>query len=231
MQIHEMRPGKPLELFVTREGYRYRLVSKVEAVEKDKVYISLIASAGRIFRFLPSDEVDFIYKDGGRMWRWNGVTGSVAMLDDEKVHCLESEKEGEVYNRRNAFRVHLGAEHVFEKMIPKETQEEVPKKNKGAFLEDEYDFIKVPCVIKDLSEGGVGIYTNDKMDIGTRIEITFPARQGPLKVAGEVVRRSSGDYGKYREFYGCSLDKIDNNLSRYIFDLQRLQLKKERGES
>lgn len=226
MLMEDMKPGKPLELFVNREGYRYRLLSKVEAAEFGKVYISLIASGTRIFRFLPSDHIELIYKEGERMWRWKGLKGSIATLDGDQLHCLESLKEGEVYNRRYAFRVRLGVEHTITKLIPKALNTE----KKESMSDEEYETFEIPCVIKNLSENGIGIYTNDKIDIGTLIEVKLPTRDGVLKMVGNVVRTESGDFGKYREFYGCSFNQVDRNLSKYLFTMQRAQLKKERGE-
>lgn len=227
MHMEDMKPGKPLELYVNREGYKYRLLSKVEASEIGKVYISLIASGTRVFRFLNTDQVELIYKDGERMWKWGNVEGSVELLDGEKVHCLKSFKEGESYNRRDAFRVHLGIELAVIKLLPK-TKEE--KENDIIDENSEYKEVRIPCVIKDLSETGVGIYTNDKMDIDTMLEVQLPSKDGVMKMRGNVVRKESGDFGKYREFYGCNFQQVDRRLGKYLFMLQREQLKKERGE-
>lgn len=226
MLMENMKPGKPLELFVNREGYRYRLLSKVEAAEFGKVYISLIASGPRIFRFLPSDHIELIYKEGERMWKWKGLTGSIATLDGEQMHCLESLKEGEIYNRRNSFRVRMGVEHTIIKLIPKP----VDSMSEEGMSDEDYEIFEIPCAIKDLSENGIGIYTNDKMDIGTMIEVNLPTTEGLLKMVGNVVRTESGDFGRYREFYGCSFNQVDRKLSKYLFALQREQLKRERGE-
>lgn len=228
MRMDNMKPGKPLELYVSREGYRYRLLSKVEGCSIGKVYISLIASGSRVFRFLSTDQLELIYKDGDRMWKWHGLKGSVALLDGERVHCLESLKEGEVYNRREAFRVHLGVELVITKLVPKKQEEEAGNMPEDDL--DDYERIKVPSVLKDLSETGAGIYTNDKMDIGTMIEIEIPAKDGVMRMLGNVVRMESGDFGKYREFYGCGFSQVDRRLGKYLFALQRAQLQKERGE-
>lgn len=230
--MENMKPGKPLELYVNRSGYRYRLLSKVEASGFGKVYITLIASGSRIFHFSSTDHVELIYKDGERMWKWADVKGSVAELEGEKVHCLESVKEGESYNRREAFRVRLGVEHTITKLIPREKEEEESseKDMNTDILDEDYEFITLPCVIKDLSETGVGIYTNDKMDIGTLLELRIPTKEGVLKMSGSVVRTESGEFGKYREFYGCSFSRVDRHLKKYLFALQRKQLRKERGE-
>lgn len=111
------------------------------------------------------------------------VKGSVAELEGEKVHCLESVKEGESYNRREAFRVRLGVEHTITKLIPREKEEEESseKDMNTDILDEDYEFITLPCVIKDLSETGVGIYTNDKMDIGTLLELRIPTKRAYLR--------------------------------------------------
>lgn len=226
MLMENMKIGKPVELFVDREGYRYRLLSKVEAAEEGKVYITLIASGTRVFRFLTSDYIEFIYKEDGRMWKWKNVKGSITSLDGEQVHCLESTKEGEVYNRRDSYRVRLGVEHIITKLIPKPAEAAL----EDNMEEEEYEAFQIPCVIKDLSENGIGFYTNDKMDIGTRVEVKIPTKEGVLRMIGNVIRAESGEFGKYCEFYGCGFSQVDKKLSKYLFTQQRLQLKKERGE-
>lgn len=231
MQMENMKPGKPLELFVNREGYRYRLISKVEDASFGKVYISLIASGSRVFRFSHTDQIELIYKDGERMWKWSDVKGSIGSLDGEKVHCLESLKDGEVYNRREAFRVRLGLENTITKLLPRKQGEEAEEDMGEGLSDEDYEFIKVPCVIKDLSETGVGFYTNDKINIGTLIEMKLSTKEGIMKMVGNIVRTESGEFGKYREFYGCSFSRVDRNLRKYIFALQRQQLQREREKT
>jgi hypothetical protein len=231
--MEDMKMGNPLELYVIRDGYKYRLLSKVEDAAFGKVYITLIASGHRVFRFLDTDELDLIYKEGERMWLWRNVKGKVDTLDGYQVHCLESLKEAETYNRREAFRVRLGREQTITKLLPKKKAEKELLnlvESEDALTDEDFDFISVPCVIRDLSETGAGIYTNDRMELGTLVEIELTGEKHILKMIGTIVRSEIGEYGKYSRFYGCNFYRVDKNLGKYLFAVQRYQLKKERGE-
>ena len=52
MLLENIPLGRTLEIYIDREGYRYRLVSKVEEAKSNQVCVSLIASNGRAFQFL-----------------------------------------------------------------------------------------------------------------------------------------------------------------------------------
>ena len=62
MQLKDMKVGKSIDILINREGYNYKLVSKVEEVGVGKVYISLITARNRVFMFRSDDKVQFIYK-------------------------------------------------------------------------------------------------------------------------------------------------------------------------
>ena len=49
MLLENIPLGRTLEIYIDREGYRYRLVSKVEEAKSNQVCVSLIASNGRAF--------------------------------------------------------------------------------------------------------------------------------------------------------------------------------------
>ena len=108
MLIKEMILGRKLEILVDRDGYTYRLVSKVEGTVEGSVAVSAIVAKGRMFRFEDTDDVTIIYRGGERMWRWNHVKTGLARLEGETVHTFSSREPGEIYNRRESFRVPIG---------------------------------------------------------------------------------------------------------------------------
>lgn len=232
MLMKEMKAGKPLELYIIRDGYRYRLTSKVEDTAPGKVFIPLIISRGKIFRFLDTDKLELIYKDNDKMWRWTDIKASLSTLENVKVHRLESTKEGEPYNRRSAFRVRLGQEHFATKLVPKNevSGDFVEEDFEAGLWSGDYEYVRIPCVIKDLSENGIGIYANDKLSIGALLEVRINTQEGEMKMLGKVVRADSGDFGKYKEFYGCTLLRTDRNLGKFLTIAQRQQLKKSWGK-
>lgn len=243
MRMEGMKVGKGLDVFITREGYKYHLVSKVEKAENNKVFISLIASGKRIFRFLNTDEIEIIYRDGDRMWKWTHVKGGITKLDGEDVHFLQSNKDGISYNRRDAFRVPVNREVNLLVYTPKADEEQTEstesdkKWSSYRYQEcDEFSGLEmelynrqvIPVFLKDLSEGGMGIYSKFPLKEGTTVVLDFMTEMGKMLCKGEIIRSSSGNFGKYSLLYGCEFSQVDKNLGKYLFKLQREILHRER---
>lgn len=231
MRLEHLKIGRGLEIYVTRAGYRYRLVSSVEGVAPGKVYITLIASGNRVFRFLDTDQVDIVYRDETHMLQWSNVKGTIAKLDSTNVHCLASRKDGENFNRRSAYRVEMGDEIVlyrfFNKEVTEKTEEE-PEMDEygnevGSVTVEEFEGL-----LKDLSENGAGFYTNQVLSIGDVVGFPLYTSYGTMYFKCEVVRHMERRNEKYMEFYGCTFLRSNHHLSKYLFSLQRERLQKQR---
>ncbi|MBP3616828.1 MAG: PilZ domain-containing protein [Lachnospiraceae bacterium] len=218
MQIKEMLVGKMLEVLVDREGYHYRFVSKVEGTTDNSVAVSLIAAKGRAFRFEDTDDVSIVYRGAERMWKWDHVKAGIARLDGITVHAFYSKNPGQVYNRRESFRVQIGESLLMNKIIELETEEGLEEKE-----------VRFEALLADLSINGAGIYTNEDLEIGTTISFDMPTNVGILSCKGTIVRRSDVYDKPFRNFYGCDFIVVRKELERYLFERQRLMLQKERG--
>ena len=221
MQIKEMLVGKMLEILVDREGYHYRFVSKVEGTAENAVAVTLIAAQGRMFHFVETDDVSIIYRGTERMWKWEHVKAGLARLDGAPVHTFSSKNPGQVYNRRESFRVQIGESLLMNKIV---TADETGEN--GDVLEK---MVKFEALLADLSVNGAGLYTNEEMEIGTTISFEMPTNIGILSCRGELVRKSSVSNKPFQYFYGCDFTVIRKDLERYLFERQRLMLQKERG--
>lgn len=210
MRLEKMKLGKPLEIFVNRDGYRYRLVSKVEDVSPGRVCITLIESKSRVFYFHDTDEIEFIYRDAERMWKWSNVKGGITELDGYRLHCFYTDKEGTTYNRRTAYRVFVGEELPMSFCVEEQSEEPKIKRFKG--------------FLKDLSETGVGLFSNEIISLNQDVYFQLPSIYGKLDCIAETVRTLEERQGPYRYYYGCSLTQSDQRLGKYIFYLQRQQL-------
>lgn len=219
MQIKEMQIGKSIEIHVEREGYHYRFVSKVEAVSSDMVAVSRIAAQNRSFHFEKDDNIILIYRSGERMWKWESVKGGLTMLDGVAVHTFSSQKEGTVYNRREAFRVPMGERFLMRRIIKEEGEN-------GEILERE---IKFEALLSDLSVTGAGLYTDALLEIGYEIGFDIPVSTGALSCRGAIVRRSDVYDKPFRHFYGCSFTVVKKGLERYLSERQRMMLQRQRG--
>lgn len=232
MQLQDLKVSKGVEIFVTRDDYRYRLISKVEATDPGKVYISLISSGSRVFAFKPTDYIEVVYKDRDRMWRWAGVKPGTATLEGYQVHCFESFKEGISFNRRDTYRVQIMTAMEVTRFAPVNSKVDMSDFDMEASAKEliaigiEKSIVNV--VVKDISESGIGFHSPTNMRVGDRLRVRFLTEFGFLTCEGTIVREVEQVWNRYRLFYGCVFTKVDKNLSKYIFAQQRLQLQKER---
>ncbi len=219
MLIKEMMLGKKLEIVLEREGYHYRLVSKVEGTAEGSVAVSAIVAKGRMFHFEEGDDVSIIYHGGERMWKWEHVKTGLARLEGEMVHTFSSREKGQVYNRRDAFRVSIGESILMNRVIDVKDDGDEVKEITGSF----------EALLSDLSVNGAGLYTNEEMDIDTIISFDMPTHMGVMSCRGKIIRKTGVTDKPFRNFYGCEFVRVRKELERYLFERQRLMLKKERG--
>ena len=237
MLLENISMGKTLEVYVDREGYRYRLVSKVEQADDKKVCVTLIASNGRAFRFRPGDDIRILYRDEDQMWEWTEVTASVEKLEGEQVHAFHISNKGRSFNRRNSYRVSLGEDTLigYYNIPGQRGRSAVPPPPE----EDEMYLAVLPDVkpqyvrgvIKDVSETGVGLYSDYEFDTQDGLFFDIPSTHGVLKCKAQVIRKDELKMTNHRfdYYYGCVLTQTDKKLLRYIFQVQREALKKQRG--
>ena len=227
MQLGELKLGKSIEIFVTRDRYKLRLVSKIEDVANDHIAVTLITGNGRVFHFQEQDKIEFIYKDEQRLWRWAGITGTIEKLDDSYVHCFYGPMEGDSFNRRNAYRVFVGEDIKFHWIKKGNTQFLIDHKDDILDVEEPRLTKDALGLLKDISETGAGIYSNEKMELHDAVSFKLITCVGTIECVGEVVRVTEEKNGTYRRFVGVTFVHVSNLISRYVFTVQRLQLKKQ----
>ena len=88
-------------------------------------------------------------------------------------------------------------------------------------------------VIKDVSESGVGLYSDFEFQLEDGMFFDIPSPYGMLHCRAEVVRRDElrATNHKFNFYYGCEMTMTDRKLMKYIYDIQRDILKKTRGSS
>ncbi|MDO5293816.1 MAG: PilZ domain-containing protein [bacterium] len=228
MEMKELKLGRSIEILVTREDYKLHLISKLEDVCEDHISVTLIEGNGRKFIFKDTDQIEFIYKDDNRLYKFRHLKGAITVLDNTYVHSFYGPVEGESFNRRNAFRVFLGEENTFSwtgngyEEILHEYREKMEEANGERLTKD------CPCIIKDLSENGAGIFTNERLELSDFVSFELLTSLGKIRCIGKVVRVSNERQGMYRTLYGVQFTEVSNVISKYIFAVQRLQLKKTR---
>jgi hypothetical protein len=238
MLLGEMKIGKPLEIFINRDGYNYRVVSKIEDATPGRVCITLIASAKRVFQFLESDVVDIVYRNDDRMWKWTNVKGSLIELEGETFHCIISRDNGEPYNRRNAYRVNIDERISLQhKLMDKDKKDAVSQETKNSLagrfgldissgLEACYSIETFEVLLRDISEVGVGFYSNELLLLEDEVAFEFNSKVGVIKCEAIIVRFFESRHGSYRYYYGCRFTETSRTLTKYIYEMQRQELQR-----
>lgn len=91
---------------------------------------------------------------------------------------------------------------------------------------------RAPVLVKNISETGMGIYSNCSLKEHDGFAMAIPSPYGNLKVKASVVRVSEPEVrgSKYRFYYGCIYSESDQRLIRYIYDIQRKNIQKQREQ-
>lgn len=264
MLLENISLGKTLEIYVDREGYRYRLVSKVEQTSVRRVCVTAIMAGGRAFLFHPEDDIRIVYRDEDQMWEWLHVKAGLGKLEGDPVHYFEIINKGRSFNRRQAYRVNIDEDVVFcyfqipghperLSLVPlveeeyeaivdnngTELQQPVQDDKAGKILVEKRIRMvpmreavekKVKGHIRNVSETGMGIFSNDRLQIGDNFSVDIPSAYGPLMARCNVVRTDDLESANkpYRYYYGCVYTESDQRLIKYIYDVQRKQIQKQR---
>jgi len=234
MDVSNLRPGKQIEITVERDKYIYHLSSTVEAIEDNHVIVTLIAGrGGTVFRFYPEDTITLIYRIEERLWQWKKVRAGIERLDGEMVHCFTvRDTKGESFNRRETYRVFIGEEVDVRRRIPdfdrmKEYRLAHPEiKDISALMmvAECYKTQVIPGIVKDLSETGVGLYSQEKLPDDAELHIMLPTEYGLVNCVCTPVRHAIEENSRYRYFYGCRVLTIGNNITKILNNIQRKQL-------
>ena len=243
MLLENIPLGKTLEIFVDRDDYRYRLVSKVEDVNAFRVCVTAITSRGRFFQFRSSDRIRLVYRDDETMWEWDFVRAGIAKLDNMPVHYLQIRDKGKSFNRRGAYRLKIlenANVQYYEVPGEKNTVAEIPEvsvSDMDHMSQEQKDMImdmitpkEEKCMIKDISESGMGIYSNKMFLVEDEISLEVNTSYGPLPIRASVVRQAENREKDidFKYLLGCELTQADQRLIRYIYDLQRKLLKRKK---
>ncbi len=87
----------------------------------------------------------------------------------------------------------------------------------------------IPVNIKDVSENGIGIFTNTKLNIDDGFFVGIPSSYGALLARAKVVRSVELKGNRqYRYYYGCTYTESDKRLILFIYDIQRKLIKKQK---
>ncbi len=244
MILDDIIPGTLLEIYIQRDGFNYKVISKIELVDGDTIAVSPIASKMRMFRFMNTDVVDVVYHTDDKTWKWTNVKPEI-VVDEEgnKLHGFIVGKEAEVLNRRSTYRLEMNRSMTMKYLVK---EEDIFLNESGLYTDSNPDRVidealrlldttkfrweECDCFLKDVSEGGAALQSDTELKKGDEVWFEFPSPEGTVVCKAVVVRVKKDIHGYYDNHYGCSFTEISKNFTRFLFAQQRRELSARRGK-
>lgn len=225
MFVSDLTPNTEVSIEASNKDAKINLKTTVANITDpaDVEKINSIKKENKSLKFVVLDAI----REQDLLINFNaeGVTNSLVLIKDEKpqiwrgvaikniklpvygsVHIIVSKKEAVSYNRRQNFRVFVGAEGLVRR-----TEMDEPK----------------PVSVKDISEGGVAFITRgtEQYQKGDVLYLNFIAGSGGtnFNLSVVVIRRETLSDG--RVIYGCRLKNRSEVVAKYINQKQHEQMK------
>lgn len=243
MKLNDIALDSYVEIIIRRNGYNYRIVSRVDYQDENCIGVTPIASTQRLFQFQETDEVTIIYRHDDKYWRWEHVKAGIATREDgNQMHVFKVSGRASVYNRRSQFRFNVGVEitlryEVLDTRSDLDFEMESYSGRKNAnrtpeldiektfiTINERYREIECRAYLKDLSEGGASIETDVRLEKGAFVSFTLDSDEGTVFLRGVIVRVSENKRGYFDNNYGCSFIETSKNYVKYFYSQQRKQL-------
>ena len=234
MKLSDIKIGSVIEIHITRGGSEYKTNSKVEYCDEKFTGVSPIASIHGLFRFTEEDEVDIVYHEGEKYYKWDHVKAGVARRrDGSRLHVFSTEQEGASFNRRTQFRFEIGEVINMKYEVLKSNEKEpalndkTPEANLETvflMLNEQYEEVECKGYLKDLSEGGASVESDVKLGKGVFVSFKIDSEVGPVFLRGVILRVIEDKHGYFDYTYGVSFVETSKNYMRYFYLQQRKQL-------
>ena len=238
MNITEIKIGTLIEIYIRRDGYNYKVVSKVEYVDETRIGVSPIASRTRLFKFKASDIVDIVYRVEAKSWKWSRVrAGTATLKDGTKLHVFVPTEAAEKFNRRTTYRLpmSMNIEMTYEvielKSLPDERKSNYNDKTPELTLDrtlaeiaESYRECRCEAYLKDLSEGGASINAAVELKKGDIVSFSLPYGEEEVTCRAIVIRKTVNKENDKIFNYGLSYIETSSNYVAFFFSEQRRML-------
>lgn len=234
MKIWNIEPKSNIILKITVNGQFVDLPTIAVKQDSDGIICEAIRVNGKVVSLRNEGvtiELMYIRSDNSPIV-WKGVVCEYVTIDTRVYYKLMTGSEGAEKNRREAFRLYLGCKGVAQVGI-----------NRKA----------LDVVVKDISDNGFAFIAgniNEDSDethngqeatpadtesqeasasVGKPVRLVFTDDEIQFSLMGIVVRVLKLDESNY--LYGCRLSIMNNRLSKYITEKQRVQISKKKEET
>lgn len=234
MRLIDIGQNSKIEIYIQRNEYNYKVVRRVNYIDKLCIGVDTIASSNKLFRFLDDDVVNIVYREDDRYWRWEKVKAGIATREDgSQMHVFTMVSKGRAFNRRTQFRLDTGFEITVKYQVLNDKAElsrysgmlpELAIESTLNNLEKRYREVECRGYLKDLSEGGASVESDAVLEKGDFLSFDIDSDFGKVYCRGVIVRRLDDSRGYFDRTYGCSFVETSKNYIQYFYSLQRKKL-------
>ncbi len=248
MKVSDIKIGDLLEIYIRRDGYNYKVISKVEYVDEQRVGVTPIASRTKLFRFRDTDVVDIVYRTEDNSWKWSRVqAGTASLKDGSKLHVFVPGSAAESFNRRNTYRLPMAKDITIAYEILKTggfVSRQTGTEEDGSAVDttpdslldrtlkeisESYSEETSKAFLKDLSEGGAAILSDAELKKGDIVSFELPFGQDKVSCRAVVMRVTEPDKRfMYAHGYGLSYIETSRNYMNFFVSEQRRMLNESR---
>lgn len=162
------------------------------------VYVSAIKSAALVIPASKLKNVILVYKSEIGVYSFHELLPRSISYNGQSLYAINSEQEAMVINHRKAYRMFVGTGIV------------------ARIIKVSGSVSNLYCILKDISATGMGIVSNQKIDMLSKIEITFNVNQEKkATLIGNIIHMNEFANGKGFH-YGCEFDEPNEMLGKYI---------------
>jgi c-di-GMP-binding flagellar brake protein YcgR len=207
LRIDEIVKGGSIEIEVLYSGKIMNFKSEVAFVKNNSILINSIKVNDQTIGFSDKYQINFLYKQDGRLFLWDKVTVKLVKYTGGIYHMIELSGEGRAYNRRDSYRIYIG--------------EDMP-----LYVNTASGPTALSVLVKDISESGVGFITKEEIDLDRTIRLKLKDGSTVISLSGVIVRKEFLE-NLNSNLYGCKFNEKNSKLGKYIAKRQSETIKKK----
>lgn len=212
MEVKELQIGDKIEVEVIIGKERGSFAGEIiEVLNDNRVLISEIAHEGKSVGFSGTGPIYFLHM-GDKINRWTALSIKLVKYKKEVYHCVTLAGNGEIYNRRESFRLYLGNEC-------------------SLYIATSKGMERRDILLKDISTGGLSFILSDKekgFTLHQKVRISLQDGAYDLNLHVEIIRTVPLE-GRNATLYGCRFATPNPSVGRYITQKQSKKLQERRA--
>lgn len=209
MKITEIPKEAPITINASYEDKKIVFESTVKFVNENAIFIPPIKYNNKTVGFNKNFMLDLHYTVNGHLYRFPDITVSLVRYGQTLFHKIETENEGNIYNRRGDYRVYIGTQMHLTAHQPSGTK----------------DFI---VTLKDISLSGFAFISREQFNIERTVNLKFRDESLVLNIPAKIVRADWNEH-IHSMVYGCQIIDSYPVLGQYLILKQREILQRTRA--